>query len=347
MLRSARVISVQSWKAKVAACRGPGEFTEGEPQECVAPVKSSGSTMRRVLASSRRTAERTCSSTSCRHSVRGLPHASGRLRCRVRPGAGSEGTPGGERRPATASRNRRKGRRTRRPFLFARATHTRNSQHEPTPAPDPLLLATSASAADIDVVREAIRQLPHGRRARNAARMPRRSRTLEWVARVTRRRTPHRRELAGHHLQRNAGRQLGTVGTLHRWLFVLAQAYQTSGQSLYRARNCSRTSTPHWRTRRRLRRDDSPPATGGSGRSASRSTSARHSCSCKVTSINRRSTTSSPRCTCASATPRRARGLVGPTPTGQNLVWSSYTHLCLGLLKNDEPILAAVRDAMA
>ena len=41
------------------------------------------------------------------------------------------------------------------------------------------------------------------------------------------------------------------------------------------------------------------------------------------------------------------RGLVGPTPTGQNLVWSSYTHLCLGLLKNDEGRLAAVREAMA
>ena len=41
------------------------------------------------------------------------------------------------------------------------------------------------------------------------------------------------------------------------------------------------------------------------------------------------------------------RGLVGPTPTGQNLVWSSYTHLCLGLLKNDQARLAAVREAMA
>ena len=41
------------------------------------------------------------------------------------------------------------------------------------------------------------------------------------------------------------------------------------------------------------------------------------------------------------------RGLVGPTPTGQNLVWSSYTHLCLALLKNDESRLGAVRDAMA
>ncbi|HYC59537.1 MAG TPA: polysaccharide lyase family 8 super-sandwich domain-containing protein [Thermoanaerobaculia bacterium] len=40
------------------------------------------------------------------------------------------------------------------------------------------------------------------------------------------------------------------------------------------------------------------------------------------------------------------RGITGPIPTGQNLVWSSFTHLCLGILKNDAPMLAAVRDAM-
>jgi chondroitin AC lyase len=42
-----------------------------------------------------------------------------------------------------------------------------------------------------------------------------------------------------------------------------------------------------------------------------------------------------------------ARGIVGPVPTGENLVWSAYTHLTLGILKNDATILAAVRDAMA
>ena len=40
------------------------------------------------------------------------------------------------------------------------------------------------------------------------------------------------------------------------------------------------------------------------------------------------------------------RGITGPVPTGQNLVWSSFTHLCLGLLKNDAAMLASVRDAM-
>ena len=42
-----------------------------------------------------------------------------------------------------------------------------------------------------------------------------------------------------------------------------------------------------------------------------------------------------------------ARGLVGPTPTGQNLVASAYTHLCLALLKDDAEMLAAVRNAMS
>jgi chondroitin AC lyase len=42
-----------------------------------------------------------------------------------------------------------------------------------------------------------------------------------------------------------------------------------------------------------------------------------------------------------------ARGLVGPVPVGENLVWSSYTHLCLALIKKDPVMLGAVRDAMA
>jgi chondroitin AC lyase len=42
-----------------------------------------------------------------------------------------------------------------------------------------------------------------------------------------------------------------------------------------------------------------------------------------------------------------SKGLVGPTPTGENLVWSSFTHLSLGVLKDDAAMLATVRDAMA
>jgi len=42
-----------------------------------------------------------------------------------------------------------------------------------------------------------------------------------------------------------------------------------------------------------------------------------------------------------------AKALVGPTPTGENLVWSAHTHLALALLRDDAAMLAAVRDAMA
>jgi len=41
-----------------------------------------------------------------------------------------------------------------------------------------------------------------------------------------------------------------------------------------------------------------------------------------------------------------SRGIIGPVPTGENLVWSSFTHLCLALLKNDTTMLDAVSDAM-
>ncbi len=41
------------------------------------------------------------------------------------------------------------------------------------------------------------------------------------------------------------------------------------------------------------------------------------------------------------------RGIAGPVPTGENLVWSSFTHLCLALLKDDPVMLASVRNAMA
>jgi hypothetical protein len=41
-----------------------------------------------------------------------------------------------------------------------------------------------------------------------------------------------------------------------------------------------------------------------------------------------------------------ARGLVGPVPVGENLVWSCFTHLCLALTKDDPVMLGAVRDAL-
>jgi len=42
-----------------------------------------------------------------------------------------------------------------------------------------------------------------------------------------------------------------------------------------------------------------------------------------------------------------AKALVGPVPTGENLVWSAHNHLCLALLRDDQTMLAQVRDAMA
>lgn len=42
-----------------------------------------------------------------------------------------------------------------------------------------------------------------------------------------------------------------------------------------------------------------------------------------------------------------SRGLVGPVPAGQNLVWSCFNHLTLALLRDDDARLARVRDAMA
>ncbi|HEY2830083.1 MAG TPA: polysaccharide lyase family 8 super-sandwich domain-containing protein [Thermoanaerobaculia bacterium] len=42
-----------------------------------------------------------------------------------------------------------------------------------------------------------------------------------------------------------------------------------------------------------------------------------------------------------------SRGIVGPVPVGENLAWSCFTHLTLALLKDDASMLAPVRDAMA
>ena len=43
----------------------------------------------------------------------------------------------------------------------------------------------------------------------------------------------------------------------------------------------------------------------------------------------------------------KSKGLVGPTPTGQNLVWSCFTHMALALARDDREMLGRVRDAMA
>src|SRR4051812_6408231 len=38
-----------------------------------------------------------------------------------------------------------------------------------------------------------------------------------------------------------------------------------------------------------------------------------------------------------------AKGLVGPLPVGENLVWSAFTHMALALARDDVTMLAAVR----
>jgi chondroitin AC lyase len=42
-----------------------------------------------------------------------------------------------------------------------------------------------------------------------------------------------------------------------------------------------------------------------------------------------------------------ARGIIGPVPTAENLVWSCFTHLTLGLLKDDPSMLTAAANAMS
>ena len=41
------------------------------------------------------------------------------------------------------------------------------------------------------------------------------------------------------------------------------------------------------------------------------------------------------------------KGLVGPVPVGENLVWSCFTHMALALARDDAAMLLAVRSAMA
>ncbi|HEX6178590.1 MAG TPA: polysaccharide lyase family 8 super-sandwich domain-containing protein, partial [Thermoanaerobaculia bacterium] len=42
-----------------------------------------------------------------------------------------------------------------------------------------------------------------------------------------------------------------------------------------------------------------------------------------------------------------SRGIVGPVPTGQNLVWSAFNHMCVALVRDDAARMERVRSAMA
>lgn len=211
-----------------------------------------------------------------------------------------------------------------------------------------LLTATLASAADIEVVRQQwIDYATAAGADRNSLRLSEALGTLEWVARS------HADALDSDGSWPDIDYDETPDGNWGPWwhtqrLWVLAKAYQTPGQALYRnptlladidaALAYTKTfygatilPTGNWwfwtigipidlGPTLVLMRGEVNPSTYDD----------------LVTAMHLR-IGSSP----------TARGLVGPTPTGQNLVWSAYTHLCLALLRDDETMLAAVRDAMA
>ena len=211
-----------------------------------------------------------------------------------------------------------------------------------------ILTATAARAADIDVVRQQFLGYATAAGAdRTTPRMSEAISTLEWVARS------HADALRSDGSWPDIEYGGTPDGNWGPWahtqrVWVLAKAYHTPGQSLYRSPTLladinaalAHTKTFYGATilptgnwwfwtigipidlgpALVLMRNDIDPATLDD----------------LVTAIHLR-IGSSP----------TARGLVGPVPVGQNLVWSAYTHLCLGLLKNDAAMLAAVRDAMA
>ena len=211
-----------------------------------------------------------------------------------------------------------------------------------------ILLATSARAAEIDVVRQQFIGYSTAAGAdRTSQRMSEALGTLEWVARS------HADALHSDGSWPDIDYHQTPEGDWGPWwhtqrLWVLAKAYQTPGQSLYRSPalladidaalaytktfyGASILPTGNWwfwtigipidlGPTLVLMRGAVNPSTYDD----------------LVLAMHLR-IGSSP----------AARGLVGPTPTGQNLVWSAYTHLCLALLKDDDAMLAAVRDAMA
>jgi len=211
-----------------------------------------------------------------------------------------------------------------------------------------LLTATVARAADIDVVRQQFLGYSTAAGAdRSTPRMSEAIGTLEWVARSHADALNSDGSWPDIHYNETPEGNWGPWAHTQR-LWVLAKAYQTPGQSLYRNPalladinaalaytktfyGASIIPTGNWwfwtigipidlGPTLVLMRGEIDPATFDD----------------LVLAIHLR-IGSSP----------TARGLVGPLPVGQNLVWSAYTHLCLALLKNDEAMLAAVRDAMA
>lgn len=211
-----------------------------------------------------------------------------------------------------------------------------------------LLLPTAARAADIDVVRQQFLAYATAAGAdRTTQRMSEAVGTLEWVARSHADALNSDGSWPDIHYDETPDGSWGPWAHTQR-LWVLAKAYQTPGQSLYRSSTLradidaalAYTKTFYgatiiptgnwWFWTIGIPIDLGPTLV------LMRGEVNQATYDDLVLAMHLR-IGSSP----------TARGLVGPTPTGQNLVWSAYTHLCLALLKDDTAMLAAVRDAMA
>ena len=211
-----------------------------------------------------------------------------------------------------------------------------------------LFVTATAGAADIDVVRQQFLGYSTAAGAnRGTQRMSEAVGTLEWVARS------HADALNGDGSWPDITYGGTPEGNWGPWahtqrLWVLAKAYQTPGQSLYRSASLladidaalAYTKTFYGATILPTGNwwfwTIGIPIDLGPTLVLMRGEVTQSTFDDLVTAMHLRIGNSP-----------TARGLVGPTPTGQNLVWSAYTHLCLALLKNDEAMLAAVRDAMA
>lgn len=211
-----------------------------------------------------------------------------------------------------------------------------------------LLLASSASAADIDVVRDQfIGYYTAAGADRTSGRMSEALGTLEWVART------HADALRSDGSWPDITYDETPDGGWGPWahsqrLWILAQAYQTPGQALHRSPQlladinaalayektfygASILPTGNW-----WFWTIGIPIDLGPTLVLMQGEVDQQTFDDLLFALNLRIGNSP-----------TARGLVGPAPTGQNLVWTSFTHLCLALLKNDPAMLAAVRDAMA
>jgi len=212
-----------------------------------------------------------------------------------------------------------------------------------------LFIATSATAADIDLVRaQFTAYYTAGGASRSTGRM---QESLGGLEAVTREITA-----PGFLLEDGSWNDIDYSDTpdggWSPWahtqrLLVMAKAYQTPGQSLYRdARLRAQIDAALAQTKRFYGANIIPtgnwwfwtigiPLDLGPTLVLMRGEIDAGTYSDLVTAIHLRIGTSP-----------TARGLIGPTPTGENLVWSCFTHLSLALLKDDPSMLTASANAL-